>query len=149
MWFDPAQLMQNADIASATLATSATSTHSPTGNDGKVAVVAKVATPLAMKTANPDPAEVVCCPQATYAEILEQQPNSSDERIKMMVAKLESEHGLRYAMETHNNAEPEAVILTLAIRGKGACELRIPKSRYDAIALLELIEKHTVWEALQ
>lgn len=149
MWFDPAQLMQNADTPSATLATSATSTHAPTVNDGKVARVAKVATPQEVKTANPDPAKVTCCTQATHAEILEQQPNSSDERIKMMAAQLESDHGLRYAMETHDNAEPEAVILTLAIRGKGACELHIPKSRYDAIALLELIEKYTTQETLQ
>ena len=149
MWFDPAHLMQNADTSSATLATSATSTHLPTVNDGKVARVAKVATPQEVKTANPDPVEGACCPQATYAETLEQQPNSSDERIKMMAVQLESDHGLRYAMETHNNAEPEAVILTLAIRGKGACELRIPKSRYDGIALLELIESHTTRETLQ
>lgn len=102
-----------------------------------------------MKTANPDPVEVACSPQATHAVTLEQQPNSSAERIKMMAVQLECDHGLRYAMETHNNAEPEAVILTLAIRGKGACELRIPKSRYDGIALLELIEKHTTRETLQ
>jgi hypothetical protein len=149
MWFDPAQLMQNADTPSATLATSATSTHAPTINDGKVARVAKVATPQEVKTANPDPVEVACCTQATHAEILEQQPNSSDERIKMVAAQLESDPGLRVCVETHDNAEPEAVILTLAIRGKGACELRIPKSRYDGITLLELIEKHTTRETLQ
>lgn len=149
MWFDPARLMQNADSPSATLATSATSTHAPTVNDGKVARIAKVATPQEAKTANPDPVDVACCPQAACVEILEQQPNGSDERIKMMAAQLERDHGLRYAMETHDNAEPEAVILTLAIRGKGACELRIPKSRYDGIALLELIEKHTKQETLQ
>lgn len=149
MWFDPARLMQNADAPSATLATSATFTHSPTANDGKVARIAKVATPQEVKAANPDPAEVACSPQATHAVTLEQQPNNSAARIKMVAAQLESDHGLRYAMETHDNAEPEAVILTLAIRGKGACELRIPKSRYDGIALLELIEKHTKQETLQ
>lgn len=149
MWFDPAQLMQNADDLSATLATSATSTHAPTINDEKVARVAKVATHLDVKTTNPEPVEVACCPQAACAEILEQQPNSSDERIKMMAAQLERDHGLGYAMETHDNVEPKAVILTLAIRGKGACELHIPKSRYDAIALLELIENHTTRETLQ
>lgn len=149
MWFDPAQLMQNADTTSATLATSATFTHAPTVNDGKVERVAKVATPREVKAANPDPVEEACSPQATLDETLESQPNSSATRIKMVAAQLESDHGLRYAMETHDNAEPEAVILTLAIRGKGACELRIPKSRYDGIALLELIEKHTTQETLQ
>ena len=77
------------------------------------------------------------------------EPTLADERIDKVLAQLESDPGLRYAMETHSDIEPNAVLLTLAIRGKGACELRIPKSRYDGIALLELIEKHTTRETLQ
>ena len=77
------------------------------------------------------------------------EPTPADERIDKVLAQLESDPGLRYAMETHSDIEPNAVLLTLAIRGKGACELRIPKSRYDGIALLELIEKHTTRETLQ
>ncbi len=73
----------------------------------------------------------------------------ADERIEKMIAKLEGDPSLIYAMQTHDKVEPDAVILTLAIRGKGACELRIPKSRYDGIELLELIEKHTTRETLQ
>ncbi len=82
---------------------------------------------------------------------LPESANSSptDGRIEKMIAKLEGDPGLRYAMETHTGADAEAVILTLAIRGKGACELRIPKSRYDAFTLLELIDKHTTRETLQ
>ena len=76
-------------------------------------------------------------------------PTPADEHIEKMIAKLESDPGLRYAMETHTEIDPDAVILTLAIRGKGACELRIPKSRYDAFTLLDLIEKHTTQETLQ
>ena len=74
---------------------------------------------------------------------------SADDRTEKVIAKLQADSELRYAMETHIDAEPEAVILSLAIRGKGACELRIPKSRYDAFALLELIEKHTARVTLQ
>lgn len=70
-------------------------------------------------------------------------------RTDRMVAKLKRDSGLRYAIETHTEADPEAVILTLAIRGKGACELRIPKSRYDAFAMLTLIKQHTTRETLQ
>ena len=73
---------------------------------------------------------------------------SADERIERMVAKLDDNPGLRYAIEPHTEADPEVVILTVAIRGKGACELRIPKSNYDAFALLELVEKHTKPEKL-
>lgn len=70
-------------------------------------------------------------------------------RIEKVIGKLQADPGLRYVMETHSDIEPDGVILTLTIRGKGACELRIPKSRYDAFALLELIEKHTARETLQ
>ena len=72
-----------------------------------------------------------------------------DERTSKVVAKLEADPGLIYTMQTHDEVEPDSVILTLAIRGKGACELRIPKSRYDGFSLLELIEKHTTREVLQ
>ncbi len=73
----------------------------------------------------------------------------ADERIEKMIAKLEGDPGLIYAMQTHDEVEHDAVIMTVAIRGKGACELRIPKSRYDGFALMELIEKHTTRETLQ
>ena len=149
MWFNPAEITKLAKPPVETLATLATFQSKIHAEPPKVAEVAKVATPLEVKTANPDSVEVTCCPQATHAETLEQQPNSSAERIRMMAAQLESDPGLRVCVETHDNAEPEAVILTLAIRGKGACELRIPKSRYEGIALLELIEKHTKQETWQ
>ena len=76
-------------------------------------------------------------------------PRPSDHRVEKVIGKLQANPGRCYAMESHLDADPDAVILTLAIRGKGTCELRIPKSRYDAIALLELFEKHTVRETLQ
>lgn len=88
MWFDPVRLMQNADAPSATLATSATFTQSPTANDGRVARIAEVATPQEVKTADArhfrwlvhfadrEPVEVRCSPDATHAEILECRPDA-------------------------------------------------------------------------
>lgn len=73
----------------------------------------------------------------------------ADERMGRVLGKLEADPGLRFAVEAHDAIEPEAVILTVAIRGKATCELRIPKSRYDAFALMELIEQHTNRETLQ
>lgn len=70
-------------------------------------------------------------------------------RIGKVISKLRDDDGLRYAVEAHDDIDLEAVILTLAIRGEAACELRIPKSRYDGFALMELIEKHTTRETLQ
>lgn len=73
----------------------------------------------------------------------------ADERMERVVGKLHCDLHLRFAAEAHDDIDPTAVILTVAIRDKGACELRIPKSRYDAFSLLELIEKHTTRETLQ
>ena len=76
-------------------------------------------------------------------------PTPADARIQKVTDRLDVDPGQRYSIEAHHDTEPENVILTLAIRGKGTCELHIPKSRYDAFALLELIEKHTTIAKLQ
>lgn len=73
---------------------------------------------------------------------------TEEPRIARMVAKLEDDPGIIYAIETHDEIDPDAILLTVAIRRKAAGELRIPKSRYDALALLRLIEQHTSPSAL-
>ncbi len=70
-------------------------------------------------------------------------------RMEEVIGSLQADPGLRYAVEAHDDADPDAVILTVAIRGEAACELRIPKSRYDAFALLELLDKHATRVTLQ
>lgn len=67
----------------------------------------------------------------------------ADARIEKALAKLHGDPGLRYAAEVHIDATPDAVILTLAIRDKAACELHIPREKYDSFLLLELIERHS------
>ena len=74
---------------------------------------------------------------------------TSPRLIEAGFARLRRDPRPRYAIETHEDVAPAAVILSLAIRDKAACELRIPKSRYDAIVLLNLIEKHTTRETLK
>lgn len=73
----------------------------------------------------------------------------SDNRTEKVIDQLRGDAGLRYAIEAHDDVDLESVILTLAIRDKAVCELRIPKSRYDGFALLELIEKHTTKATMQ
>lgn len=112
------------------------------------------ATSAAMPAVTPKPLPIGACtavtPVTAANDVTASAINvSADDRTEKVIAKLQADSELRYAMETHIDAEPEAVILSLAIRGKGACELRIPKSRYDAFALLELIEKHTARVTLQ
>jgi hypothetical protein len=44
-------------------------------------------------------------------------------------------------MASDDESEPDAVIVTLAIRGTATCELGIPKDRYDGLAILQMIEQ--------
>ena len=72
----------------------------------------------------------------------------AEERIEA-VAKPQADRDLHYVIATHADVDPDEVILTLGIPGKGVGEIRITRSRYDAFALLELIEKHTTRANLQ
>ncbi len=51
--------------------------------------------------------------------------------------------GITYAFIDDSEIESDAVIITLAIRDKATCELRIPKDRYDGLAILQMIEQQT------
>ena len=55
---------------------------------------------------------------------------------------LDSAEKTRVRFDPDTEADPEAVLLTLAIRGQATCELRIPRDRYDPFLLLDLIERH-------
>lgn len=68
-------------------------------------------------------------------------------RRQHVLAMLAAVPGGRYAALTDAEADPDAVLLALAIRSApdGAtvtCELRIPRAKYDPWLLLELIERH-------
>ena len=78
-----------------------------------------------------------------------EEPREDAERIAEVVATLDADPARRLALKTHTDVDPDDVIVTLAIRGKGACEICIPKSRYDAFRLWEAVEKHTRRETLQ
>jgi hypothetical protein len=51
--------------------------------------------------------------------------------------------GRFYALRSDTKAEPDTVIVTLVIRDGATCELRIPKDRYDGLAILQMIEEQT------
>jgi hypothetical protein len=55
---------------------------------------------------------------------------------------LATNRGTRYALVTDLETDPEVILLTLAIRGRATCELRIPGAKYDAFLLLNLIDRH-------
>lgn len=67
---------------------------------------------------------------------------AAEARRQSVLAMLRKRLGIRYAGLTDTDADPEAVLFTLAIRGQATCELRIPKTEYDPFLLLDLIERH-------
>lgn len=57
---------------------------------------------------------------------------------------LEDQPSIRRAFVTDTMSDRDNVILTLAIRGVGTCELEIPKRKYDPFLLLAIIERTAV-----
>lgn len=104
-------------------------------------------TPAAMTAVTPKPLPTWACTAVTPVAAANDVTTSAlsvaaDFRMAKVIAKLHGDPGLRYAVEVHIDADPDAVILTLAIRDKAACELCIPRGKYDPFLLLELIERH-------
>src|SRR5215208_446681 len=59
------------------------------------------------------------------------------------VAMLRQHPRVTHAFATDDDSDPDYVIVTLAIRNKATVDLRIPKDKYDGLAILEWIEQHT------
>jgi hypothetical protein len=110
------------EVATAIPATAATEEGRKAGKAARVATVA---------VANPRDEEIDALPDP-----------AAEARRQRVLAILAERPGIRYAVLTDIPADPDAVILTLAIRGKATCELRIPRDRYDPYLLLDLLDKH-------
>jgi hypothetical protein len=55
-----------------------------------------------------------------------------------------TEHpGIAYAFTSDTNLEPDDVTVTLAIRATATCEFKLPRGRYDDLAILQMIEQQT------
>jgi hypothetical protein len=63
-------------------------------------------------------------------------------RRRRVLALLAGNPTRRYALVTDAESEPGCVILTLAVRDRATCDLRIALDKYDPFLLLELIERH-------
>jgi hypothetical protein len=67
--------------------------------------------------------------------------SAQEKRRRDVLSMLAQDPGLQIALVDEHESEPDAVILAVAIRGKGTCELRIRRDRYDGFAVLELLEQ--------
>ena len=63
-------------------------------------------------------------------------------RRNKVLAMLRESPKIKYAAVTDDQAEHDTVIVTLAIRGRATCELRIPREKWDGVLFLELLERH-------
>ena len=68
----------------------------------------------------------------------------AETRRRRVLAMLAERPGIRCAVVTDTEADPNAVIIALAIRGVGTCELRIPRQKWDPFLFLEAVERHSV-----
>jgi hypothetical protein len=130
-------LIRKRDTGNLATAIPAISATQPKGDAATVARIATVA------VANPKEEKTAPPAKVSPGDTVPDPMTPADVRIEKVIDKLHGDPRLRYAMEVCDDVDLESVILTLAIRDKAAYEIRIPKSRYDAFALLELIEKHT------
>ena len=80
----------------------------------------------------------VTCPQKLAADVLPDP--AAKARRQRVLAMLAERPGTRYAVVV-DNPDTDPVIVTLAIRGVGTCELAIPAAKFDAFMLLELLDR--------
>lgn len=60
-------------------------------------------------------------------------------RRQRLLTMLANRKGAQYAVLTDAEADQTGVILALAIRNLGTCEMRIPRSKFEPFVLLDLI----------
>lgn len=83
----------------------------------------------------------------TACEVLAQAPEdalppASERRRQRVLAMLDARPELTRAMVTDDESEPDQVVITVAIRGVGTADIRVPKDSYDPFRLLELLAAH-------
>ena len=67
---------------------------------------------------------------------------AAETRRRKVLAMLRESPTIKYAAVTDDQADPDAVIVTLAIRGQATCELNIPREKWDGVIFLQLLERH-------
>ena len=114
------------DSATAIPAIPATQAGSGRATVARIATIA-VANPQEAENHAPDPA--------------------AEARRRKVLAMLAANPALRIAVvcdgDGDGDGDGDPVPVAIAIRDKGACELLVPRDRYDGVLLLDLIERHS------
>lgn len=66
-----------------------------------------------------------------------------EERIERAMSALDASPETNLSVMVADGIAEGVVVVTFAIRGKGAGELHIPNANYDPFKFMELLEKHT------
>lgn len=66
----------------------------------------------------------------------------AEDRRQRVLAALDAKPGITRAMVTDDEAEPDFVIITVAVRGVGTADIKVPRESYDPFRLLELLARH-------
>lgn len=91
----------------------------------------------------PELRAAIAAHKAELLEALRAPVAAREERRRQVLAMLERDPGIRYGWLTDDKCHREHVIVALAIRDIGTCELSIERPRYDAFKLLEIIGRST------
>lgn len=76
-------------------------------------------------------------------ELMKALPDAKAEaRRKRVLAMLEARPEARYAAVTDSASGTQGVILTMAIRGVGTCELCVSRDKWDGVLFFDLLERH-------
>ena len=68
--------------------------------------------------------------------------SKAETRRQRVLAALDAKPGITRALVTDDEAEPDFVIITVAIRDVGTADIRVPRESYDPFRLLELLAQH-------
>ena len=90
-----------------------------------------------------DPEIIAPTEPSGIANPISLQAQQREGRRQKVIALLEAAPGTRYAVIVEDTVT-DPVVVTVAIRGKSTFELEIQRHSYDGLALLELIEKHSL-----
>lgn len=64
-----------------------------------------------------------------------------DEKTSEALSLLAENPGTTHALTSDDESDPDHVLLTLAIRNKATCQLRIARDQYDGLKVLELLNE--------
>jgi len=132
---NPRKIIEEAQADGVELALSPTGNITAVGNDEAV----KRWLPIIRQSK----AELISALRAANDSTYEALPDpAADRRRHQVLAMLRESPTIKYAVLTDDQADPDAVIVALAIRGRGSCELNIPRQKWDGVLFLELLERH-------